>query len=490
MPRTVLKCAVLGIIAVAGGCSVFSDDPEYYGYEEEYTYPEPDIIPSMPDDDPGRSVDEMLDEARTPAQENAKREAAGVYEHEGRFGSKEKISLRKGLNAPVEGVAYSESSREPVSVVRPLALQKAEKAQSGGKSEAEILAEIVKPAEEPVRMVEVVPADAEKVAQPEAVTTGNADTAQEAVADNVVIEEKSFAGLADKGKSVPEPAPAPVALAAADEPLVGVSAGSRDERGGDAENEPADETVDAAALLHPVYKTENTPVKDAPLPQPVGADDDYSRQAPLSDFIAQAPAVSDVGRGEAEFDNRESAYPADAAADVYTENAPYPEEMPFTLTQPPAPASQEGLLSFEERDSFILTPPAAAPAGETEAFGEVAPDGQGGDFAEDRGIVMSQSVALIAFPANQTVLPPSSAQGIASAVGALRNQTFGRLLVVGYDAPVGKTGSPAVALRRADAVAAALIRAGVAAAQIKTEAQAIAPYGEKTGDFAEIYLEY
>lgn len=413
MTRSMLKYAVFGVIAAVAGCSSAPDDFEYYGYEEEFVYPEPDIIPSMPDDNPGLNVDQMLD-GQKPEDLEQRAANAPVYEHEGRFGSKEKISLRKGLNAPVAGVEYAAEGKEPVSVVRPLELRPAAQAQpvsDSGKTEEEILAEIVSPAQETV--------------------------AAETVSETVVE---------DNGTVVEEEATAVVLTPPAGSPSA---------------------------------------EKDT-LPQAPSGEDGYSRQPPLSTFAAPQPAPA-----PSVAEPRPVAAPAAEIAAVplippaapayqplppapqpdFVLTPPQPQEQPFQL-MPPAPA-QAPAQTFE-----LLPPPAAVQQPLPQAM------------PQDTGLGVSQNVAMISFPAGQTTLPAAASADITTAVFALRRQAFGRLLVIGYDAPNGKTGNVSVAQRRADAVSGALIRAGVAAAQIKTEAQPNPPYGEKNGNFAEIYLEY
>lgn len=413
MTRSMLKYAVFGVIAAVAGCSSAPDDFEYYGYEEEFVYPEPDIIPSMPDDNPGLNVDQMLD-GQKPEDLEQRAANAPVYEHEGRFGSKEKISLRKGLNAPVAGVEYAAEGKEPVSVVRPLELRPAAQAQpvsDSGKTEEEILAEIVSPAQE-----------------------------------TVAVETVSETVVEDNGTVVEE--------------------------------------EETAVVLTPPAGTPSAE-KDT-LPQAPSGEDGYSRQPPLSTFAAPQPAPA-----PSVAEPRPVAAPAAEIAAVplippaapayqplppapqpdFVLTPPQPQEQPFQL-MPPAPA-QAPAQTFE-----LLPPPAAVQQPLPQAM------------PQDTGLGVSQNVAMISFPAGQTTLPAAASADITTAVFALRRQAFGRLLVIGYDAPNGKTGNVSVAQRRADAVSGALIRAGVAAAQIKTEAQPNPPYGEKNGNFAEIYLEY
>ena len=154
---------VLGI----GACSL-TDDSDFYGYEDEYVLPEPDMIPVMPDDKPGRTVDEMLALTTTPV--TVKKavyapvpESNRAYEHTGRFGSKEKISLRKGLNVPETGIIYGSQKRKEVENVRPLEVKDAEKDEIQVVSEEEMLAQIIAPKTTPVKMIEVVPAQQETI---------------------------------------------------------------------------------------------------------------------------------------------------------------------------------------------------------------------------------------------------------------------------------------------------------------------------------------
>ncbi len=448
MTRSMLKYAVFGVIAAVAGCSSAPDDFEYYGYEEEFVYPEPDIIPSMPDDNPGLNVDQMLD-GQKPEDLEQRAANAPVYEHEGRFGSKEKISLRKGLNAPVAGVEYAAEGKEPVSVVRPLELRPAAQAQpasDSGKTEEEILAEIVSPAQETV--------------------------AAETVSETVVE---------DNGTVVEEEATAVVLTPPAGSPSA---------------------------------------EKDT-LPQAPSGEDGYSRQPPLSTFAAPQPAPA-----PSVAEPRPAAAPAAEIAAVplippaapayqplppapqpdFVLTPPQPQEQPFQL-MPPAPAYEQPAPAYAPQETITLTPPSAAQAPAFELTPPAPAQAPAQTFEllpppaavqqplpqampQDTGLGVSQNVAMISFPAGQTTLPAAASADITTAVFALRRQAFGRLLVIGYDAPNGKTGNVSVAQRRADAVSGALIRAGVAAAQIKTEAQPNPPYGEKNGNFAEIYLEY
>lgn len=147
------------LLAFLGACSSVSEE-EIYGYEESFIIPQPDMVPVTPDDKPGRTVDEMLDLKQSVTVKKAvykePAESDQMYEHAGRFGSKEKIALRKGLNAPDSGIVYSSGKRRGAEVVRPLELKEQEKDPLLAVSEEEMLAEIIAPKTEEVEMIEVV----------------------------------------------------------------------------------------------------------------------------------------------------------------------------------------------------------------------------------------------------------------------------------------------------------------------------------------------
>lgn len=162
----VFRSFLVGSLLMLAACASVSDE-EIFGYEEDFTIPEPDMVPVTPDDKPGRTVDEMLSltsQAVTvkKAQKDADEASRPVYERAGRFGSKEKISLRKGLNAPDSGIVYSSETRMPAQTVRPLELKKYEKDELLTISEEEMLAEIIAPKTEKIEMIEVVGIDKEQ----------------------------------------------------------------------------------------------------------------------------------------------------------------------------------------------------------------------------------------------------------------------------------------------------------------------------------------
>lgn len=147
------------LLAVLGACSSVGEE-DFFGYEDGFAIPRPDMVPETPDDKPGRTVDEMLDLKRSVTVEKAvyaePAESDLMYEHAGRFGSKEKIALRKGLNAPDSGIVYGSRKRREAEVVRPLELKEREKDGLPAVSEEEILAEIIAPKTEGVEVIEVV----------------------------------------------------------------------------------------------------------------------------------------------------------------------------------------------------------------------------------------------------------------------------------------------------------------------------------------------
>ena len=156
----VAQIAFAVLILGLGACSGV-DDSDFYGYEKDFVIPEPDMVPVTPDDKPGRTVDEMLDLTASPVTvKKATYEPAAqtnrVYEREGRFGSKEKISLRKGLNIPDSGIIYSSQKRKNAEEIRSLELKKQEKDEAQAVSEEEILAQIIAPKTAAVEMIEVV----------------------------------------------------------------------------------------------------------------------------------------------------------------------------------------------------------------------------------------------------------------------------------------------------------------------------------------------
>ena len=157
--RVFFVAFVLGL----GACSSVNE-ADLYGYEDDFIIPEPDMVPVFSDDNPGRTVDEMLNlkpQEVTVKKASAEKRVDESYEHEGRFGSKEKIALRKGLNAPVTGIVYGSQKRKEAGEVRPLEIKKMEKNEMQTVSEEEILAQIIAPKSSTVELIEVVPVRAE-----------------------------------------------------------------------------------------------------------------------------------------------------------------------------------------------------------------------------------------------------------------------------------------------------------------------------------------
>lgn len=147
------------LLAALGACSSVGEE-DIFGYDESFIIPQPDMVPVTPDDKPGRTVDEMLEMKQSVTVKKAvyqePAELDQMYEHAGRFGSKEKIALRKGLNAPDSGIVYGSRKRRDAEVVRPLELKEREKDKLLAVSEEEMLAEIIAPKTEGVEMIEVV----------------------------------------------------------------------------------------------------------------------------------------------------------------------------------------------------------------------------------------------------------------------------------------------------------------------------------------------
>lgn len=196
--RIALAVFVLG----TGACSS-AEDSRLYGYEEEFAVPEPDMVPVTPDDKPGRTVDEMLN-LTSPAVTVKKREEKPsekrqVYERAGRFGSKEKISLRKGLNAPDSGVLYGSQKRRGAQEVRALEVKKQEKDEFLAVSEEEMLTSIIAPKATKLEMIEVVPASSGKKAEEPNRLLPPAN-ASAGVREKVVVANPSFEYVREEAK--------------------------------------------------------------------------------------------------------------------------------------------------------------------------------------------------------------------------------------------------------------------------------------------------
>lgn len=202
---------VFGLCLLTLGACSSANDAELFGYDDNFAAPEPDMVPVTPDDRPGRTVDEMLDVNVSAATVNkgdyrAAAETDKMYEHAGRFGSKEKIALRKGLNAPDSGIVYGGAKRRAADVVRPLELKEREKDGLAAMSDDEMLAEIIAPKPAQVEMVEVVAAEKreDRAERPQ--------TAQTPMPEIVPLtpakpEPAVVPGLAAEPAAEPEPAP-------------------------------------------------------------------------------------------------------------------------------------------------------------------------------------------------------------------------------------------------------------------------------------------
>lgn len=164
--------AFVGLAVLLAACSQPSDKPDWYGYGDDLVLPEPDMVPETPDDKPGKTVGEMLGgEPMTVHAVNGKITVnkavekpveQPVYEHAGRFAEREKIALRKGLNAPDANLVYSAQKRAPETEVRPLEVKNTiEKDELVFKSEQEMLEAIISPKPRELKIVEVVETAAE-----------------------------------------------------------------------------------------------------------------------------------------------------------------------------------------------------------------------------------------------------------------------------------------------------------------------------------------
>lgn len=505
--RTALVFGVfLGMI---GGCGLFSSEPEYYGYEEEFIIPEPDMIPSMPDDNPGRTVDQMLEMKPRPVHEVRpvigeevsdsepveKKESEPAYEHEGRFGSKEKISLRKGLNAPAADMVYGTRKREEATVVRPLELKKAALNPAvSGRDEEEILSGIVAAGDETAAQKDENSArmtsdeTSEKKETPPEPEMAAAKTDAVPVPEKVKSAEKESVSGVEMIEVVPlkEKAVASETVRTVEMIEVVPAAGTAAEAEGAAEEEiPAEQIEIVPPASAAVKKVAAVPPLRASDPKPAA-----SRAAPVK--MVELEPVASVSLKPL------SSEPAEPGFRLVPPSAE--EDGPVHLLAPSAevknePASFDSLLVDAKPQTFTLKPPVLSltdgetvAAEEDESLALIAPSPM--EDPNDSDINISQNVATITFPMGKTAFPYRAKGEVAAAVSALKAQSFGRLAVVGYDAPKNGKGSRAKAMERANAVADVLYRAGVPGRKVKVSAQVGAPYGEKYGNHVEIYLEY
>ena len=206
------------------------DDSGLYGYEDEFVIPDPDIIPAVPGDNPGRTVEEMLSLPMSSvtvkkAEYAPVPESDRVYEQAGRFGSKEKTALRKGLNVPDTGIVYGSSKRRDAEEIRALEVKMQEKDEIQVVSEEEMLAQIIAPKTTEVKMIEVVPAlpvePAETVAVKEpasvAEPAGKADEKEQtpvsAPVETADVKETAPVAAPAEKIALKEPSPVPVVKA-------------------------------------------------------------------------------------------------------------------------------------------------------------------------------------------------------------------------------------------------------------------------------------
>lgn len=218
----VKRKAFVGLAMLLAACSAQNDKLDWYGYNDDFVLPEPDMVPETPDDKPGKTVSEMLGGEPLPvyavsgkvtvnkAAEKTLEQPA--YEHAGRFAEREKISLRKGLNAPDAALIYSAKKRAPETEVRPLEVKKTiEKDELVVKSEQEMLASIISPKSRALTVVEVVKND-EKLPEP-APKTDDAEIDFQLKPDTqALIEPRKQDVVLDIPASEPEPVKEWVAL--------------------------------------------------------------------------------------------------------------------------------------------------------------------------------------------------------------------------------------------------------------------------------------
>ena len=218
----VKRKAFVGLAMLLAACSAQNDKLDWYGYNDDFVLPEPDMVPETPDDKPGKTVSEMLGGEPLPvyavsgkvtvnkAAEKTLEQPA--YEHAGRFAEREKISLRKGLNAPDAALIYSAKKRAPETEVRPLEVKNTiEKDELVVKSEQEMLASIISPKSRALTVVEVVKND-EKLPEP-APKTDNAEIDFQLKPDTqALIEPRKQDVVLDAPAPEPEPVKERVAL--------------------------------------------------------------------------------------------------------------------------------------------------------------------------------------------------------------------------------------------------------------------------------------
>ena len=218
----VKRKAFVGLAMLLAACSAQNDKLDWYGYDDDFVLPEPDMVPETPDDKPGKTVGEMLGGEPLPvyavsgkvtvnkAAEKTLEQPA--YEHAGRFAEREKISLRKGLNAPDAALIYSAKKRAPETEVRPLEVKNTiEKDELVVKSEQEMLASIISPKSRALTVVEVVKND-EKLPEP-APKTDDAEIDFQLKPDTqALIEPRKQDVVLDAPAPEPEPVKERVAL--------------------------------------------------------------------------------------------------------------------------------------------------------------------------------------------------------------------------------------------------------------------------------------
>lgn len=422
---SVVRVISFAAAALLTACATDGSEKTYYGYEDEYVLPEPDMVPDAPDDKPGRTVDEMVRDGVTVNRVRATADDGAVYERAGRFGSKEKIALRRGLNAPSADDNRNDRTRAPETNVRPLDVQGTiARDDLVFKSEQEMLEAVIKPRQSKVTPIEVVGLDLDKKPAAESKGTPSGTGEGEAGASAPADDGTSAAELLKKAADEAEAKAA--AKASEDQLLVAAAAPAPDDdapvlRG------TAEELGDAPVLLEP----------------PVEEEEEEA-------IVLREPPEED------EFDDEE-------------------EEEVIALREPPEEEEEDFVLEEPEAPIVLKMPPE-----ETDEEVAVRMPSAKKSASSNR-----QSLGLIRFSKNSALLPLTAGETVKDAARLYEFNPEGRVLVVGYDAP---NGSKSLAIKRAAATSSALVAAGVPANRISRRAETKTPDGEIVGSHAQIFL--
>lgn len=423
--------------AMLAACATSGTDKTYYGYEDDFVLPEPDMVPAVPDDRPGRTVDEMIRDGVTV---NRARETAAddaVYERAGRFGTKEKVALRRGLNAPAADTTRNDRTRDPETDVRPLNVKEnIRRDDLVFKSEQEMLEAVIKPRKSETVPIEVVGLDIDK--KPE-----TAEPAKEKT-DAATEKDAPSAPVADNGPSAAE-----LLKKAADEAEAArAKAAENDELLID-EPAPAAETQ-VAVLRGKAEELDDSPVVLTPPAEETSFDDEEEEivlKEPVEIEEEEEIVLKEPLDIEEEEEEIRLIMPPEARADDFAEEA----EAPIVLKMPSEIREETAALASDNQKPAV--------AGR-------------------------QRLGLIRFSKNSALLPLSAGETIKEAAQTYDFNPEGRLLVVGYDAPNGKS---SLAIKRAATASSALVAAGVPANKISRRAKTGTPDGEIIGSHAEIF---